>query len=398
MSENKQTSKVLQIVLPVLLLVLAAGGMVWFIKTRPAPRKQKAKEMASVVETIAVTNGRNQVTLTAMGTVTPVTEIALQPEVSGLIVWKNPNLAPGGILHEGESLLRIDARNYEAALLAQEANLEKALVNYQLELSRSEVAAEEWQLLNISTQPNARTKALALREPQLRAAQAEMLAASNALARAKLDVDRTNIKSPFNAVVLAEFVDRGQLVSPQTTLAKLAGTDMFRVEASLPVWELEWMQWPNEDGDDGPPATLIYPLGDGSELRFDGQVVRVLAGLGEVGRMATVLIETRDPLQLSAKDAQRKKQRLFDGAYVQVLIDGLWMDDVFDVPGAVVREGNIVWVMNTENRLEFREVDVAWRQNGRALLRGGLAPGDNVVSSSIPVPIPDMKLRVRNEN
>ena len=72
------------------------------------------------------------------------------------------------------------------------------------------------------------------------------------------------------------------------------------------------------------------------------------------------------------------------------------MDDVFKVPGAVIREGRRLWVMNAKDRLEIRDVEVVWRQGGRALLRSGLNDGDRVIISHLPAPIPGMKLRAKS--
>lgn len=395
MIERKNIVRWMRFLAPVLLLGAAVGLAAWFVKTKPTPKKRTHEESASVVDTLAIAAGHQQVTLAAMGTVSPVVEIMLQAEVTGLIVWKHPNLVPGGMVQEGETLLRVDARNYDAVVTQQEAAMQRAEVEYQLELSRSEVAKAEWQLMNPDGDADPRARTLTLREPQLRAAQAAVRAASNAVFRARLDVGRTRIVAPFNAVVLDEFVDSGQVVSPLTRLAQLAGTDVFRVKASLPVRDLQWMNWPDANGAGGPAATISYDIGEGKALRFEGAVTRVMSGLGSVGRMAHVLVDIRDPLRLSAMQEKKRKERLFVGAYVRVLLDGIALDDVYTLPESVIREGNKIWIMNADSRLEIRDVEVIRRQGGKALVKRGLMDGERVVSSHIPAPIPGMKLRAK---
>ncbi len=401
MSKKRIFARIGQVLLPLVVLGSAAALAAWFIKTKPAPKKQKHQESASVVETLVATAGSHNVSISAMGVVSPVEDIVLQSEVTGLIVWKHPNLVPGGMVNKGETLLRVDARNYEVAVKQQQAALEKAKVEYELELSRTEVAAEEWGMMRAGVRDNegvpVRSNALALREPQLRAAKAAVQAASNALFRAHLDVERTQIVSPFDAVVLAEFVDRGQLVSPQTRLAELAGTDAFRVEAFLPVQDLQWMKRPDDHGAGGPAATVLHDVGTMEPLRFEGVVTRVLGNLDPAARMAQILVRVEDPLRLAAAGSDKRTAPLLSGAYVQVVIEGVRVDEVVDLPGSVIREGNRVWVMNAESRLEIRDVEVIRRQGGRALVKHGIADNERIVSSHISSPIPGMKLRAKGQ-
>lgn len=424
MNNRRIIVRIGKVLLPLFVLGCAVAGAVWFIKTKPAPTKQKSQESASVVETLVAASGSHTVTVSAMGTVEPVEAITLQSEVTGLIVWKHPNLVPGGRVRKGETLLRVDPRNYEAVVKQQQAALEKAQVDYELELSRSEVAAEEWRMMAAGGRSPAsalrategrgqesgddedgardetvaaRSRTLALREPQLRAAEVAVQAASNALFKAGLDVERTQVAAPFNAVVLDEFVDRGQLVSPQTRLAELAGTDAFRVEASLPVRDLQWMKWPDDDGAGGPAATVLHDIGNAEPLRFDGVVTRVLSSVDGAAHMARILVRVQDPLQLAALRPGKRQMALLSGAYVQVLIEGLALDGLVELPGSVIREGSRIWVMNADSRLEIRDVEVMWRQGGRALVKRGVTDGERIVSSHIPAPIPGMQLRAKGE-
>ncbi len=393
---NKLILKRLRLaLLPACILGASLLAALVFIKTAPSPQKKKSQPMAFAVKTLTVATRRHNVTLAAMGTVVPVQEVALQSEVTGLVISKHRNLVPGGIVRQGETLLRIDARNYQAILRQYEASVARAEAEYQFELSRSEVAAEEWRMIEPDNATDSRAKSLALREPQLRAAEAAVQAASNALAKAALDVERTRIVAPFNSVVIDEFIDRGQLVSTQTRLAQLAGTDAFRVEVSLPVRDLRWIKWPNKDGEGGPAATVLYDIGDAEPLQFKGKVTRVLSSLDNAAKMARILVRVHDPLKLAKTPADTPNARLLSGAYVKVLIEGLSIENVIKVPDAVIHEGNRVWVMNQKMQLEFRDVEVLWRQGGKALVKSGIVDGERLVSSHISSPIPGMKLRVK---
>jgi len=394
--------------LPLIILGAALASAVWFVKTKPAPKKHKQHLPASVVETVEVFTGQHKVVIEAQGAVLPVEEVNLRAEVTGLVVWKNSNLVPGGIV--------------------QLALFEKAKVEFQVELSRSEVAAEEWRMMGgeefssqesvVSSQESgsrsresevgdaaaaARAKSLALREPQLRASKIAVLAASNLLAKATLDLERTEIKAPFDAVVIDEFVDRGQLVSPQLRIAHLAGTEAFRVRASLPRRDMQWLNLPDNDGSGGPAAAVLYDIGSEKPIRFEGRLTRVLSSLDNATRLASILVRVEDPLRLKSKNSVKgaggssSDIRLPIGAYVRVHIDGHPLGNVMELPGELIREGSQIWVMNSDSCLEIRDVDVIRRQGGKAFIKTIVKDGTRVVSSYIAAPVPGMKLRERAE-
>ncbi len=61
---------------------------------------------------------------------------------------------------------------------------------------------------------------------------------------------------------------------------------------------------------------------------------------------------------------------------------------------AYLREHDKVWVMTEEDRLEIRQVEIAWRGASEVLISGGLAPGERVITTSLAVVAPGMKLRL----
>jgi multidrug efflux pump subunit AcrA (membrane-fusion protein) len=138
---------------------------------------------------------------------------------------------------------------------------------------------------------------------------------------------------------------------------------------------------------------VVQEVSADTRIELPGRLVRLLGDLDPVGRMARVLVEIEDPLGLKDK---KKPDRLplMLGAYVRVEIEGRRAEEVFRVPRTAIREGDQVWIANEEDRLEARPVEVFWRSKDTVLIRNGLREGDRVIANSIPLPIPNMKLRV----
>jgi hypothetical protein len=119
--------------------------------------------------------------------------------------------------------------------------------------------------------------------------------------------------------------------------------------------------------------------------------LRLAADLEEQGRLARLLVEVDDPLGLQAP--QEKAPRLFIGSYVRVEIDGRKLEAVATVERSLLRDGDQVWLMDSENRLEIRPVTVAFRSRDTVLVAGGLVPGERLVVSDLGGPVAGMRLR-----
>lgn len=78
-------------------------------------------------------------------------------------------------------------------------------------MGQQEVARREFSMVQQDIAPEA--AALVLREPQLESAKARVAAAEVAIAQAQLDLERTQVRTPFAALVLERSVSAGSQVS-----------------------------------------------------------------------------------------------------------------------------------------------------------------------------------------
>lgn len=388
--------RVLRALSPLLIVMVAVGVAVALFKTRPQPKRTRKEALPPLVEVTSIRPSQERVRVVAMGSVVPAEEVELRAEVSGRIVALSKNLVPGGRVKKGEVLVRIDPRQYDLMLREKEAAVERAEVDLALEKGRQRVAHREWKLIGKSGTEEG--KALALRGPQLKSAEAALAAAKSSLERAQLDVERTTIRAPFNAVVKDEMVDRGQLVTPQSKLGSLVGTDRFWVQVSVPVSQLAWLSIPGTNATEGSKAEVIQDLGGGRNVRRTGRVVRLLGDLDPKGRMARILVEIEDPLGLATEEPPEDHMPLLVGAYVRVQMEGRTLDRVFAVKRAALRGENQLWIADEEDTLRIREVEVAWRGRDRVYLSAGVEPGERLITSRLATPVEGMKLRVADSS
>ncbi len=382
----------------VALVVLVAGLLAarWLISNPPRAERRQVEPPVPLVKVAVAEPTPYRVKVVAMGTVVPSREVALFPEVTGRIIEQSAQLVPGGVFQENEVILRIDPRDYRIAVKQQEAAAERARLELKLERGRKVIAEREWKLLEADIPNTRENRELALREPQQKNAAVSLAAAEAALELAELNLERTAIRAPFNAIVQDEFVDEGQLVSPQTRLATLIGTDRFWVQVSIPVDRVHWIVLP-ENGKKGlPDVQITQEAGPDVSIVRKGRLLRLLGDLDPAGRMARVLVSIEDPL--SMEDGSRNGEPgLMLGAYVRVEIQGKTLEDVFVLPRTTVREGDRVWVLDRDDELRFRDVKILWRSEDQVVISEGLQQGERVIITRVASPIPGMKLRVQNE-
>lgn len=392
--DEQRRRRLLAVGLPLLVLLVGIGIAVWLVLSRPAPEKQDSPRQAVLVDTVEVEKRPHDLVLQTQGSVRAVNEMIVLPQVSGQIVEINPDLIAGGRVQEGELLYRIDPEDYQVELQRSEAALEEAQAQLALERGRREVAKKEWELLGRSLEEDQKAPALALREPQLRQAQAAVSSAEAAVARAQLQLDRTRVTAPFTAVVASESVALGQTVGPQAQTARLVGMDLLHVRTAVPVQFLPLLEF----GENGSPAEVTLDPGQTS-ASYSGRVVKLLPQLAQQSRMAQVLVELKGPFEKhlqSKKDEKATKDQsnplpLLIDSFVEVNIRAA--DDVpaVKLPREYLRSGDRVWVMEN-GRLDIREVEILWEEPESVLIESGLRGGEKVVTTAIANPVEGIEL------
>jgi RND family efflux transporter MFP subunit len=389
--------RVFWILLPLAIVAAGAGAAAVIISTRPQAQRTPPAARRIPVRVIVAREADHAITVRAAGTVIPARELVLQAEINGRVLWRHPELVPGGLVREHEILVRIDPRDYRAAVAQQEAQLESQRLQVMTEQRRRAVAEREWEILRQQTPdltPSPEGRALSLREPQIRSAEAAVNAIEAQLALARRTLTKTTLRAPFSALVREADVEVGALVSPATRLATLVASDHFWVQVSVPLEQLAAIRGGvGGTGAAGAPARVRQTVGD-DVVERTGRVVRVLGDLDPVGRMARVLVEIDDPLGLAqGGEPSASGLPLLLGAYVQVEIEAGVLRGAFALPRVALREGDVVWIAD-EGRLRIRRVRVGWRREDTVLATEGLRDGDQVIVSPLAAPVDGTDIRV----
>jgi RND family efflux transporter MFP subunit len=379
----------LAVVLPV--LVLAGGGVAaWLlVKTAPKSAPQPPPRLARLVETRPVEFTPQPTILHVQGTVQPAREVTVYPRVAGEVIEISPALIPGGRFEAGAMLVKIDPVDFELAVRQRETDLARAKAALALEMGQQSVAQREYELLG-ETIPE-ENRDLVLRQPQLAQAQATVAATEAALDQAKLNLERSTIRAPFNATLRTRNVNVGMQVNINTALATLTGSDEYWIELTVPVDQLRWVRVPDVADPSGSKVRLTsVSSGNGAGTRI-GEVLRLLPDLEPNGRLARVLVSVHDPRSLLPENTG--KPPLILGDYVRAEIEGVGLASAAALERRVFRDGDVVWVMNAQKQLEIRPVTVGFRTVETMLVTAGLEPGEQIIVTDLPAAVPGMALR-----
>ena len=382
--------------LPIVLIVAAVLTGRALVASREGPPRADGDRRATLVEVIEARPISETVGFEVQGTVVPARQVMIQPQVSGRVQELHPELVSGGRVPDGATLLRLDARDFALTIEQLEASLAQAEANLALELGRQAVAEREWALFEqaVDLAGDETDDALATREPQVRSAMVAVEAIESQLRQARLNLSRTRVTAPFEAIVRNESVEVGQLVGPNASVATLVDVSRYWIEVSVPFDALDRMEIPGVNATEGSEVAVRWSMGARVGERI-GRVVRLASELDPTGRMAVVIVEVEDPLDLQQPETARTPLVL--GAFVDVAIAGSRTIQGVEVPRVALREGEMVYVATLDNVLSKRPIEVAWADETRVIASSGLIAGDRLVISRLGGVTDGMAIRVAGD-
>lgn len=375
--------------IPIVVLVIGIVIFTLFIKNPDEAKKRpQAESKGFLVEVKSVEFGNYPIKVEAMGQIAPAMEVELKPQISGEILSIEGEFIPGGFFKTDEPILYIDPEDYKIAKQKQEAVFSQAEADFKLEMGRQSVAKNELDILAKTTGKKLDNPALALRAPQLSQAKAELQKAKSDLNMAELNLSRAVIKAPFNALITSRNTTIGDKVTPQTSLATLVNTDEYWVKISVPIHSLQWLNIPK--GDDY-TLNFVDIIMDSGRGKREGYLLKMIGTLDTQSRLADMLVAIPDPLLLTQKETNLVP--LILGDYVKVVIAGKTLENSVRIPISWLRDDNILWLFK-DGKLFFQKVEPVYEDRDYVYIKSGLAEGDIVITSDIPVPIGGMKIRI----
>jgi RND family efflux transporter MFP subunit len=314
----------------------------------------------------------------------PYKESELIPEVNGRVSWMSPNLLPGGYFTKDEVLLRIDDRDYQSTVARSQATLTRAQAEE--ELARFELGRmEELVKKKLTSQSSLET---VLRNHRI--ADAVLQDSKIALEQAERDLQRTEIRAPYEGLVRSEKVDLGQYVSRGQSIASIYAAQSAEVRLPVADKQLAYLDLPlghrGELADEIAPEVLLFTDYGGKHYEWTGKLVRTEAEIDSKSRMVTAVVRVNNSDNADQPD-------LPIGLFVNARIKGRWAEGVITIPRAALRNQNQVLVVDKDNRIYYRSVEVMRFENDNVIVSAGLESGDVVNISPLQTIVEGMRVK-----
>lgn len=374
-----------QIIVPIVILL---AGIVLFalLAGMKKPPEEKVKEdNTPIVAVESITVAPMTLHVDSYGVIKPKYETELVAQISGQIVELSDAFVRGGFVTKGQLLAVIDPSDYEAALIDAEATLASAHAALETERAQGKVAEEEWSRIS-----NATPTALSLRKPQLAQELARVKAAEATVLRAKRNLERTQIRAPYDAMIDNRNIGLGSFVAMGTRIGKLLSTDT--AEVRLPVADNQ-LQFLVDHGKDA--EVVIKGTFGGQTTNWAAKVVRSEGVIDDKSRMSYLVAEVKDPYALASQNIQKPVLRF--GSYINAEILGKSLASATMVPRYLVNDDRVA-ILNEESKLQFVEVDIVRQVGANVVISQGLNTGDQMIVSALDYPIDGMQLALPSDD
>lgn len=374
-----------KVLYPLLVLGLGLGAATLIILNEPVTNPVPYEPLLSTVRVTPVTAASEHLTISSQGTVQPRSQSELIPEVSGRVVWISPALISGGSFAMDEVLLRIDDADYRTTVARSEAALKRA----KIELDYTEDELERMQSL--------RSKQLASQQQLDNTRRAWQVAEANlsenraALAQATRDLERTELRAPFDGLVRNEHVDLGQFITRGQSIGTIYATDYVEIRLPIAADQLVYLGLPLSTRGQipeaiRPPVTVAADFGN-ARLLWEGELIRLEAEFDERSRMLYGVARLR--MDINGIDALPVPV----GMFVQAEIRGRKVENVFRLPRSAMRDNNQVLVVDSDDRLNFRQVSILRLEHDEMLIDKGLSEGELVCISPLQTVVEGMLVK-----
>ena len=355
------------------IFVVAIATSVGLSQLQPEPPERDTENLDLLVEVMQLEVSSERFRIRSQGTIRPRTQTVLSAEILGSIVSISPKFIAGGIFARDEVLMRIDPTNYTVAVDKAEALVKQRQIEYD---GAKKLRSQGYRA-----------------ESEYASAAAALSSAQAELVSARRNLQRTYIRLPYDGMVLSKDTDIGQFVSPGSQLGVTFATDRAEVRLPLTDMDLAFVELPNvaeisEAGAfDGPKVTLTA-VQQGKPASWEAQIVRSEGVVDERSRVTYAVAQISDPYQL-----QGSGEPLPMGTFVGAEIVGATVLDVIRVPRTALRGTDQVLVVNVENQIEIRTVNVLRADEKYAYINGGVSAGERITTTAIEAPSNGMSVR-----
>ena len=357
----------------ILLGAMLLSYILWFLgQVQPDPVEESP---APDVIVEILTPKDFQVKIISSGTTTPLTQTILNAEVGGEVIYRSKKFSEGSSVIEGEILAKIDDTDlqlqYKNALL-QLANAE---VQYSLQLAEAEIAKEAWEKMGDGIASD-----LMLKKPQLKQAEALLEVAKAQVSSAEKKLNKTEIVAPYAGRIQNVNIDLGTTIIPGQPVGAMYTSSEIEITLAIKDNDLQFLSIPMDGRklDSSEQALVqIESFYKGKIQSWQGKLERVDGVIDPITRMINLIAVFENDF------IETNQSNLPIGLFVEAKIDGIKLNDVFQIPVTAISENNVVYIVDSNNELELRELSILKKYSDFVIVKEGIRAGERIVTSKL---------------
>jgi RND family efflux transporter MFP subunit len=349
-----------------LVFILGLAIISWFSINTPEPEKvENVVDIPSLTYTYALLNDQ-AIPIFSRGKVSASDIRHVTSEVPGLITYKNPKLVRGALIEQGEMLIKLDQQPFILDIAQKKSTLDQA----KLHLSETQAKARIAQ-----SDAGKKSSEYARYIPQLQFAKSQVNAATAALNYAKTQLEKTEVKAPITGKIIDSNINQGEYLQSLSPITKIYGTGIVEVRLPLNDHQIDILGLKKKSLTDNSVKVQVNSFHD-SKTIWQGVISRIE---GERDRNQLLyVIASFD----NTSEENSNNDPLLPGSFVEASINGKVINNLLILPRSLIQAGNHLWVINDNNRLDRKEINILHRGKKLVYIKGELASNEKVVNSS----------------
>ena len=438
----------LRVVLPVLVLVAGALAFFMLAQEPEETKARRAPARAVRTKATELQVGSYRVIVKTNGIIQPQNLVTISAEVAGRVVKISPNFEVGASFAKGEVLMELDEENVtQQQILFEQALAEKIVAESEVEVAKTNIDeyengtyleersqiektifdAEELvkkrqlayesamrlaakgtirslQLASAKFAVESAQKDLDLKKQQLvtldvykktkvlqelnsalEAAKARLAAKEAGLRLEKQQLEREQIRAPFDGRVQQKRVGLGQQVKADTVLGEVIAVEYAEVRLPLARRDVRFLKLP-EMSDDPPVEVLLRDaISPDDDNVWEARIVRTESALDPDSLDLFAIARIEDPFGL-----KEGRPILRIGQPVVAEIAGDELHDVVMIPRGAVRQLDRIFLIDKqEMTLHSATIEPIWSDDDYIVVRAGLESEDHLLATTQLVYAPE---------
>jgi multidrug efflux system membrane fusion protein len=357
-----------------ILVLLALGGLWWYEHGKSAAAGKAASKKggkggasaATPVVAVQAQKGNIGVYVTGLGAITPIYTDTIKSRVDGQLM--SVHFKEGDLVNQGEPLIDIDPRPYEAVVVQAQG----ALVRDTALLANARVDQARYQTL--LAQDAIPEQQLATQRSLVAQLEGTVTNDQGLLDAAKVNVVYCHIAAPITGVVGLRLVDPGNIVhaADANGMIVIAQIQPISVIFTIPEDQL-------------PPVLQKMRAGQTLTVEAWDREVKNKIASGTLSTIDNLIDQTTGTLKFRAV-FDNQNRALFPNQFVNARLLQQEKTGVTLLPSAAVQRNTnntYVYLIKPDNTVTIRNIMIGTTEGDQSEITSGLSPGDKVVMTGV---------------